>query len=158
MKLSRRHADQLLAATAPDRPAARPREPRSRRKPDLRPREKAIQKEIVAWLRWRCPDVWVVRINSGGARIKGQFVRFNDTAGTPDLLLCVAGRFVGIEVKRPGEKPSAVQLACHAAIRAAGGVVIVADSVTDVEAALRTIRRDETGGDRGGYDERPGAA
>ena len=139
----------------------RPRDARTRkqkRKADLRPLEKAIQKEILAWLgRWR-PDAWVVRINSGGARINGQFVRFNTEPGTPDILLCVAGRFVGIEVKRPGELPTAAQRACHARIEAAGGIVVVADCVTEVEAALRLIRPVEPGGDRGGLCERDGAA
>lgn len=53
-------------------------------------------------------------------------------AGLPDLIACVRGRFVGIEVKQPGQKPSAVQEHVHRKIRKAGGEVIVATSVDDV--------------------------
>lgn len=52
--------------------------------------------------------------------------------GLPDLVVCAEGRFLGIEVKRPGGKPTAVQDAVHAAIRRAGGQVIVATGAEDL--------------------------
>lgn len=54
-------------------------------------------------------------------------------AGLPDLIACVEGRYVGIEVKMPGNKPSARQLYVHEQIRRAGGEVIVAYGVEDVK-------------------------
>lgn len=59
-------------------------------------------------------------------------------AGTPDILACVNGRFVAIEVKRPsGGRVSALQKSKLKQIEAAGGVAIVARSVEDVSAVFR---------------------
>lgn len=55
-------------------------------------------------------------------------------AGTPDIIACVNGRFVGIEVKRPdGGKVSALQKAKIKLIRASGGVAFVADSLDETK-------------------------
>lgn len=56
--------------------------------------------------------------------------------GIPDLLCCIHGLFIGIEVKDPGGKPSAIQLAQGARIRKAGGLFLIAKSVEDVEKFL----------------------
>lgn len=53
-------------------------------------------------------------------------------AGLPDLIACVDGRFVGIEVKQPGQRPAPRQLFVHSLIMRAKGEVIVATSVDDV--------------------------
>lgn len=52
--------------------------------------------------------------------------------GIPDLLCCWGGLFFGIEVKDPGGKPSALQLAQGARIIKAKGHFIVAKSLQDV--------------------------
>ena len=58
-------------------------------------------------------------------------------AGTPDILACVRGRFVGIEVKKPkGGVVSALQKLKIKQIRNAGGVALVATSVEEVEREL----------------------
>ncbi len=56
--------------------------------------------------------------------------------GTPDLLAVISGRFVAIEVKRPGGKASKLQIAQLKRIEAAGGLAILAESVEDVIAYL----------------------
>lgn len=48
------------------------------------------------------------------------------TAGTPDILACVNGYFLAIEVKAPEGKPSELQLAKIDQIRKAGGFAFVA--------------------------------
>ena len=48
---------------------------------------------------------------------------------TLDFLVCFRGLFYGIEAKRPGEKPTALQEKCIRDIRKAGGDCIVIDSV-----------------------------
>lgn len=53
-------------------------------------------------------------------------------AGLPDLIACVQGLFIGIEVKQPGNNPTQRQLFVHSLIRRAGGIVIVAHSVEEV--------------------------
>ena len=58
-------------------------------------------------------------------------------AGTPDILACVNGKFVAIEVKRPGGIMSALQKANIERIRQAGGVAFIAYNVEDVEGNLQ---------------------
>lgn len=53
--------------------------------------------------------------------------------GIPDLLCCLNGLFFGIEVKDPGGKPSAIQLAQGARIKKAGGHFLIATSVQQVK-------------------------
>lgn len=114
------------------------REPRAKRKPDLRPLEKTNQKAILSYLRNEVRCTWAVRVNSSGVKLPGRggkagFYRSNDRPGCPDILACVWGWFVAIECKREGEVPTVEQLACHADIERAGGVVIVATGVQDVQ-------------------------
>jgi Holliday junction resolvase len=56
--------------------------------------------------------------------------------GIPDLLCCLRGTFVGIELKQEGEKPSKAQEHQMRKIRAAGGIAFVAESLDDVKLAL----------------------
>ncbi|MDT2980647.1 VRR-NUC domain-containing protein [Enterococcus casseliflavus] len=59
-------------------------------------------------------------------------------SGTPDILACVAGKFIGIEVKRPdGGVVSELQKSKLRKIEKAGGVAIVARSVEDVSTMLK---------------------
>ncbi len=59
-------------------------------------------------------------------------------AGTPDILCCINGRFVAIEVKRPkGGVVSNLQKSKIKKIKKAGGIAFVARSVEDVSAVLR---------------------
>ena len=53
--------------------------------------------------------------------------------GIPDLLCCWGGLFFGIEVKDPGGKPSAIQLAQGIRIKKAKGHFIIATSVKDIK-------------------------
>lgn len=73
----------------------------------------------------------------GGFWIKfwgGLFTR----VGIPDLIGCVEGRFFGLEVKMPGESPSAVQRHVIGLIRKAGGV---AEVVTSPQEAIDAVRQ-----------------
>ena len=53
-------------------------------------------------------------------------------AGTPDILACVRGTFVGIEVKSPAGKTSKLQDYALANIRKSGGEAWIVRSVEDV--------------------------
>jgi hypothetical protein len=57
-------------------------------------------------------------------------------AGIPDVLSCLLGRFIAVEVKTGLAELTEQQEAECAKIAAAGGIVIVAHSVDDVEARL----------------------
>ena len=61
--------------------------------------------------------------------------------GIPDILACFHGRFVGIEVKMPGERPSKAQLYQLNKIRMAGGIGLVAYSLEEVKLALLELDR-----------------
>jgi hypothetical protein len=62
--------------------------------------------------------------------------------GIPDLLCCYRGRFVGLEVKQPGEKPSPVQRVVLYEIVSAGGYASVVSSVKMAESLLAEIDRE----------------
>ena len=85
--------------------------------------ESAIQKKISDYLT-ALPECWTCKVMAANKR------------GVPDILAVISGRFVAIEVKRPGNKPSKLQLAQLRRIQAAGGVAMVAESVDDVIAHL----------------------
>jgi hypothetical protein len=65
------------------------------------------------------------------------------SAGIPDRLACVAGRFLGIEVKSgPGKHPTALQEQCMKKIEAAGGycyVVYDGETIAEVEGFIINI-------------------
>ena len=58
------------------------------------------------------------------------------TAGIPDIIACVDGRFFGFEVKTQTGRPTALQQATIRRINDAGGTALVVRSVADVKAAL----------------------
>lgn len=100
------------------------------------PLEKDIQKSILDYLELRHVPHW--RANTGAAWLPGrggkpQLVRFG-FRGVSDILgiLPPSGRWLAIEVKRPGKEPTADQKWFLTMIRDNGGLVIVAHSVEDV--------------------------
>ena len=77
--------------------------------------------------------------NVGAWHIKTHGNMFSK-AGTPDILACVKGRFVAIEVKRPGGVVSALQKANIKLIQQAGGVAFVAESLLEAKRHLEKER------------------
>lgn len=86
-------------------------------------RESVIQRAISDYLT-SLPECWVIKVMAANKR------------GTPDLLAVINGRFVAIEVKAPGGKPSKLQLAQLRRIENAGGVAMLVESVDEVKAYL----------------------
>lgn len=58
------------------------------------------------------------------------------TAGIPDIIACIDGRFYGFEVKTDEGTPTKLQLATIRKINAAGGIAQVVRSVEDVKAVI----------------------
>ncbi|MBR3624411.1 MAG: VRR-NUC domain-containing protein [Selenomonadaceae bacterium] len=58
------------------------------------------------------------------------------TAGIPDIIACIGGKFYGLEVKTERGKPTGLQEATMKKIQAAGGIATVVRSVADVKAVL----------------------
>ena len=99
-------------------------------------REQDIQRTILQYLHLRGILAW--RNNSGAMRAitptgKSRLVRFNTATGSSDIFAVLpGGRFLSIEVKRPGNKPTARQADWLATVTAHGGLAIVATCVEDV--------------------------
>ena len=80
--------------------------------------EKQVEKKIKKWLEQN--NHWYFKVHGGA---------FQKT-GVPDIIACVKGKFVAIEVKRSnGGIVSELQKAQIKKIKACGGVVGVAHSV-----------------------------
>lgn len=58
------------------------------------------------------------------------------TAGIPDIIACVDGRFYAFEVKQPGGRLTRLQEVTLGKIQAAGGAALMVTSVEEVKAAI----------------------
>jgi hypothetical protein len=85
------------------------------------------------------------RVNSGRVRSEGGRLIQLAPAGTADILgiLAPSGRFVGLEVKVPGRKATAVQEEWAKDVRGLGGFVA---TVTSIDEALGAVERARKGG------------
>lgn len=75
-------------------------------------------------------------------KAKGAYVFKVMTAnrnGVPDLIACYKGRFIGIEVKGPNGRPSALQLANIGMIREAGGLAGVVYEISQLTNLMNEI-------------------
>lgn len=63
-------------------------------------------------------------------------------AGLPDLIVCYKGRYIGLEVKMPGNSASKVQQLIHGRIHAAGGLAVVVYNVDEALSVLSEIDLD----------------
>lgn len=85
------------------------------------PREQDLLKTCLQWLLLNGYHVW--RQNSGGMKIGKRFVRFSHESGISDIIGWTAvGRFLAIETKRPGQKPTATQQSFLDVLNASGGI------------------------------------
>jgi hypothetical protein len=90
--------------------------------------ERAIVRSILAYLN-SLPGCLARKRWGGGMGV----------AGEPDIDACFHGRSVQLEVKRPGETPTPLQLKRLAEWRRAGAVAGVAHSVGEVREILENI-------------------
>lgn len=89
------------------------------------------------------PTVWTTFPAGGGGKARGGQLKARGLRpGWPDIQVIHyrpgfwSGLFIGIELKTIRGECSKEQIACHAAIRAAGGAVFLCRSVADVQWAL----------------------
>lgn len=68
-------------------------------------------------------------------------------SGVPDIICCYMGKFLAIECKANGGKPTALQLREMDRIREAGGIAIIVDehTIDYVAAVLETIKERTSG-------------
>jgi len=93
-------------------------------------------------------DLTLWRNNVGVAEMwssagKSQRVSYGLCVGSSDLigLLSPAGRFVALEVKRPGEKPTQEQVKFMQHVRQMGGFAAVVCSADEARAAVQRARQ-----------------
>lgn len=67
------------------------------------------------------------------------------SSGVPDFLVCHKGRFIGIECKANGGKPTALQLSNMKHIELAGGTAVVINetNIDELEILLKGISYEE---------------
>ena len=87
--------------------------------------ERAIVKAILAYLNG-LPGCLARKRWGGGMGV----------AGDPDIDACIRGRSLQLEVKRPGEKPTPLQLKRLEEWRQAGAITGVVTSVEETRAVL----------------------
>ena len=58
------------------------------------------------------------------------------TAGIPDIIACIDGKFYGFEVKTDNGKPTKLQESTIRKINKAGGIAVVVRSVDEVKSIL----------------------
>lgn len=87
--------------------------------------EKDIVKAIMNYLR-TVPHCFAFKVHGG----------MYGTAGIPDIIACVDGRYFAFEVKAPAGRTTALQDAAIRKILAAGGTALVVRSVDEVRTAI----------------------
>jgi hypothetical protein len=98
--------------------------------------ERDILKACIRALALDSRVAWATRINSGAYAVDGRFVRFG-FKGCADIIGQMSdGRFLAIEVKREGKKPTDDQVAFLGRVSRAGGVAFVAWSADDIGKGL----------------------
>jgi hypothetical protein len=90
--------------------------------------ERAIVKAILAYLN-----------GLPGCLARKRWGRGMGVAGDPDIDACIRGRSVQLEVKRPGEKPTALQAKRLEEWRKAGALAAVVSSVEEVKSLLAEV-------------------
>ena len=79
----------------------------------------------------------------------GYVVKFNASAiskiGVPDLLACINGKFVGLEVKKENGKPTDIQLWNIEKIKKSGGIAMVVkpSNYESVEKLIKKLGDDD---------------
>jgi hypothetical protein len=101
--------------------------------------ETDIQKSILAYLSL-FGFFWKAR-TTGLWDAKRKIFRTSMMKGVSDIVgVLRGGRFMSVEVKRPGHEPTPHQILFMQRVRAAGGIAIVASSVENVSHILQQLR------------------
>ena len=85
--------------------------------------ESTIQKKILRYLKEH-PDVYSFKAITANRK------------GVPDVIVCYKGKFIGLEVKRPGGKPTKLQEHNIEQIKQSGGYAGIVYDVEDVKTIL----------------------
>jgi hypothetical protein len=86
------------------------------------------------------PGLVLWRNNTGVAEHRGARVRYGLAVGSADLIGCLDGRFVALEVKTPAGRASPQQRQWLDLVRRHGGFAAIVRSVEDARAAIARAR------------------
>lgn len=89
------------------------------------------------------PGLVLWRNNSGVAEHRGQRVRYGLAVGSADLIGCLDGRFIALEVKTAVGRASLEQRQWLDLVRRHGGFAAVVRSVDEARAAIARARKGE---------------
>ena len=110
------------------------------------PLEQDILRQCLQWLHWQ-QDMVCWRNNTGAAVLTGKgnkprYVKFG-MPGSSDILgfMKPGGVFVGIEVKRPGNRPTPEQAAFLAQLKLFGGLAAVVHSIDELIETVNAWRK-----------------
>jgi hypothetical protein len=96
--------------------------------------EQSIQSAILALL--RAKNIFCYKHQNAGIYRDGRYIP-SHTRGVSDIIgVLPGGRFLAIEVKRPGGKPTPEQLDFIDRVNEAGGLAFVAHSIDEVSSCL----------------------
>jgi hypothetical protein len=101
-------------------------------------KESVIQRGILDYLELfsRTNPVYYFRAGAGAMKTaQGRFFK-TGKAGLSDIVVCYAGRFIGLEVKTKSGRQSQSQKNAEQEIKASGGEYYVVRSVADVKEIL----------------------
>lgn len=102
--------------------------------------EKVILKGALDLLTLRGYLAW--RTNAGSIPRRGHWIKL-EPGGTADVIgLTPVGRFLAVETKAPGKKPTPTQAAFLNQVREAGGVAVWIDDLGTLDRVLQHLGRD----------------
>jgi hypothetical protein len=103
--------------------------------------ERDVLGAILEWLPYCKAVAWFARMNSGAQVVGDRYVRFG-FKGCPDIIGQLRdGRFLGIEVKRPGAEPTEAQVEFLSKVQRHRGVAFVAHSLEDVQTCFAVMAK-----------------
>jgi hypothetical protein len=97
--------------------------------------ESMIQKAIMDYLEMISKQIPLYFFRAGSGAVQTMHGRFFKTGrpGVPDIILCWAGKFVGLEVKAESGRQSQAQKKAEQDIAQANGQYYIVRSVSDVK-------------------------
>jgi len=100
--------------------------------------EAMIQKGILDYLTMISKQMPLYFFRAGSGAVKTMQGRYFKTGrpGVPDIVVCWAGKFVGLEVKAPKGRQSQAQKKAEQEIASAKGEYHIVRSVSDVKAII----------------------
>lgn len=106
-----------------------------------KPAERDILGQILEYLPYAKSVAWFARMNSGAYQVDSRFIRFGFKGCSDIIGQLKDGRFLAIEVKRPGGLPTPDQINFMLKVARHKGVAFVAQSLADVEAKFAAIAK-----------------